>query len=278
MEIHRRKENKLRTKQRTKLLSTATCMVLCWVCVTFLMFYILVNTLRMMVREVILLTLMHLRWIIQKKTTQRGAFQEVMNHAVVGKSQNLLHDVTEFSTDNVSHLKQEAQRSHIDVSIPHSAHASSLSIAENKTAKLVTTLNRVQGNNDIALMFQEMDTLVSTPVKRSKRREDTVDEDSSTRAERLKAKRYLDSSGMSTYKSFLSFSDDKIVFSITSLGISLGSEVDKGLENIKVLEHNRVLEASKTELNKDKQECSDEDDARETDSDLGLDQVQFNIS
>jgi hypothetical protein len=83
-----------------------------------------------------------------------------------------------------------------------------------------------------------MDTIVSTPVKRSKRRESSVDEDSSTKAERLKVKRNLDSPGMYNSKSFLSFFDDKIVSSITSLGISLGNEVDKGLENIKVLEHN----------------------------------------
>jgi hypothetical protein len=62
------------------------------------------------------------------------------------------------------------------------------------------------------------------------------------------------------------------VTGITSLGISLGNEVDKGLENIKNLEHNRLLEASKTDLNKDKQDCSDEDDASESDSDIDLDQ------
>jgi hypothetical protein len=162
---------------------------------------------------------------------------------------SLLYDVPEFSTGNSSYSKQKTQGSHIDTSIPHSVHVSSLSIAENKTAKSVTTLNRVQGNKDSAVMFQEMDTF--TPVKRSKRREGSIDEDSSTRAERLKAKRNLDSPGMST-KSFLSFSDDKIVSSITSLGISLGNEVDQGLEDIKNLEHNRLLEASKIDLNKDK--------------------------
>jgi hypothetical protein len=62
------------------------------------------------------------------------------------------------------------------------------------------------------------------------------------------------------------------VSSINSLGISLGNEVDNGLENIKTLDLNSLLEASKTKLNKDKQECSNEDDASETDSDLDLDQ------
>jgi midasin (ATPase involved in ribosome maturation) len=70
----------------------------------------------------------------------------------------------------------------------------------------------------------------------------------------------------------LSFSDDRIVSSITSLGISLGSEVDKGLDNIKSLEQNRLLEASKTELDKDNHESSDEDDASEADCDLDLNQ------
>jgi hypothetical protein len=121
-----------------------------------------------------------------------------------------------------------------------------------------------------------MDTIVSTPVKRSKRRESSVDEDSSTKAERLKVKRNLDSPGMYNSKSFLSFFDDKIVSSITSLGISLGNEVDKGLENIKVLEHNWLLDASKTQTTIDKEGSSDEKDASETDSDMGLDQNAIN--
>jgi hypothetical protein len=49
-----------------------------------------------------------------------------------------------------------------------------------------------------------------TPIKRSKRRERLVDEDSSSRAERLKAKRNLDALGMSMAKSFLLFSNEKL--------------------------------------------------------------------
>jgi hypothetical protein len=49
-----------------------------------------------------------------------------------------------------------------------------------------------------------------TPVKRSKRREGSVDEDLSSRAERLKAKRNLDALGMSMAKSFLLFSNEKL--------------------------------------------------------------------
>jgi hypothetical protein len=48
-----------------------------------------------------------------------------------------------------------------------------------------------QGNNDIEAIVQEMDTPVSTPVRSTKRRENSVDEDSSTRAESLKAKKNL---------------------------------------------------------------------------------------
>jgi hypothetical protein len=205
-----------------------------------------------------------------KAFAQTGTGQYGMSHVVSGKPQSLLYEVPEFSTGNSSYSNQKTKGPHIETSILHSVHASSLPIIENTAAKSVTTLTRVQGNKDNATMFQELDTF--TPVKRSKRREGSVDEDSSTRAERLKAKRNLDPPGMSTSKSFLSFSDDKIVTGITSLGISLGNEVDKGLENIKNLEHNRLLEASKTDLNKDKQDCSDEDDASESDSDIDLDQ------
>jgi hypothetical protein len=56
-------------------------------------------------------------------------------------------------------------------------------------------------------------------VKRSKRREGSVDEDTSASAERLKAKKNLDDPGTSKSKSFLSFSDSKIVNNIASLGV-----------------------------------------------------------
>jgi hypothetical protein len=86
--------------------------------------------------------------------------------------------------------------------------------------------------------YKNSDIPLITPVKRSKRREDSVDEDSSTRAERLKAKKNVDPLGMSEVKSFLSFPNARIRSTITSLGISLGNDVEKGIDNIKELEYN----------------------------------------
>jgi hypothetical protein len=86
-----------------------------------------------------------------------------------------------------------------------------------------------------------------TPVKRSKRREGSIDEDSSSRAERLKAKKNLDVPGMSQVNSFLSFPNEKIKSSFRTLGISAGIDVDKGINNIKDLEYQRLLEVPKVE-------------------------------
>jgi hypothetical protein len=110
---------------------------------------------------------------------------------------------------------------------------------------------------------------VITHIKRSKRRENVVDEDSTTRAERIKAKKNLDDTGTSTNKSFLSFSNERLVSSITSLGISLGKEVEKGVENIRELEQNRLLEGSKSKPKKMEQEISDDEDVSDMDGDLG---------
>jgi hypothetical protein len=86
-----------------------------------------------------------------------------------------------------------------------------------------------------------------TPVKRSKRREGSVDEDLSSRAERLKAKRNLDALGMSMAKSFLLFSNEKIKSSFRSLGISDETNIDRGIDNIKNLEYQRFLETPQQE-------------------------------
>jgi hypothetical protein len=69
----------------------------------------------------------------------------------------------------------------------------------------------------------ELETSWSTPIKRSKRREGSMDEDSSTRAQRLKAIKNLDAPGMTKSKSFLAFSNAKIRSTIRSLGIASGS-------------------------------------------------------
>jgi hypothetical protein len=66
------------------------------------------------------------------------------------------------------------------------------------------------------------------PIKRSKRRENSVDEDSSARAEILKAKRNMDE----TSKSFLAFSDTQIASNITTLGVSLAINITKSVESM----------------------------------------------
>jgi hypothetical protein len=113
---------------------------------------------------------------------------------------------------------------------------------------------------------------VITHIKRSKRRENVVDEDSTTRAERIKAKKNLDDTGTSANKLFLSFSNERLVSSITSLGISLGREVEKGVENIRELEQNRSLEGSKSKPTKMEKEISDDEDVSDMDSYLVSDQ------
>jgi hypothetical protein len=81
-----------------------------------------------------------------------------------------------------------------------------------------------------------------TPIKRSKRREGSVDEDSSSRAECLKAKRNLDAPGMSMARSFLSSPNEKIKSSFRSLGIPDETNIYRGIDNIKDLEYQRFLE------------------------------------
>jgi hypothetical protein len=99
----------------------------------------------------------------------------------------------------------------------------------------------VMGNNH---ELPELAMSLNTPVKRSKRREGSVDEDSSTRVQRLMAKRNLDAPGMLENKSFLSFPNAKIKSTITSLDIDCSStrDIDAGIDKIKELELKRLLE------------------------------------
>jgi hypothetical protein len=60
--------------------------------------------------------------------------------------------------------------------------------------------------------------------------------------ERLEAKRNLDVPGMSMAKSFLLFLNEKIKSFLMSLGISDGTNIDRGIDNIKDLEYQRFLE------------------------------------
>jgi hypothetical protein len=103
---------------------------------------------------------------------------------------------------------------------------------------------KVDGVVDNNHEIQKLLMALNTPVKRSKRREGSVDEDSSTRAQSLMAKRNLDAPGMSVNKSFLSFPNAKIKSSITSLGIDCSNtrDIDAGIDNMKELEFKRLLE------------------------------------
>jgi hypothetical protein len=129
------------------------------------------------------------------------------------------------------------QELHTQEHVRNADHAMTTLQAELKSQEVYGEVqpheNRAQDSK-----IQELDIPLITPVKRSKRREDSVDEDSSTRAERLKAKKNVDPLGMSEVKSFLSFPNARIRSTITSLGISLGNDVEKGIDNITELEYN----------------------------------------
>jgi hypothetical protein len=73
----------------------------------------------------------------------------------------------------------------------------------------------------------------------------------------------------SSTKSFLSFSDSKLAINILNLGISLGDKVDKSMENIKLLEQDRLAEASNKEHKQSITRNTEEDDiSSEKDSDF----------
>jgi hypothetical protein len=90
-------------------------------------------------------------------------------------------------------------------------------------------------------------TPVGSVLKGSKRREGSSDEDSSARAERLKAKRNLDGSVTLHSNSFLAFSDCKVEKNIATLVVSLGNNVASTIACLKESELNRLVQASSTE-------------------------------
>jgi hypothetical protein len=119
---------------------------------------------------------------------------------------------------------------------------------------------------------------LSTPV-RSKRREGTVDEDSSIRAQRLKAKKKLDEPGMLEAKCSLSFSATKIKSNFSSLGIdcSNNKNIDVGIENIKELEYMRLLEGPKARATKESLDSTDDEVFSDIGSDFGFDHKAIKI-
>jgi hypothetical protein len=114
-------------------------------------------------------------------------------------------------------------------------------------------------NLNKAKQGQELETGWSTHVKRRKRREGSVDEDSSTRAQRLKAIKNLDAPGTSETKSFLSFPNAKIRSTIISLCIASRSNLDQGIDLIKKTECSRLLEAPNLGAVPEAQDRLDED-------------------
>jgi hypothetical protein len=115
------------------------------------------------------------------------------------------------------------------------------------------------GNKGNEGTLDELETRAAKIVKRGKHREDSVDEDSSARAERLKAKKNLDGPDTLNLKSFLAFSDSKVVNNIATLRVSIGKDKGKGIAGTKELEHNRLLQASNSEP-KHKDTCQLYDD------------------
>jgi hypothetical protein len=116
-----------------------------------------------------------------------------------------------------------------------------------------------------------LENTIALAVKRSKRRGGSVDEDSSVRAERLKAKKNLDDPGRSKTKSFLSFSDSKIVSNIAMLGVSIGKDIGKNIEDMKETELDRLLQASYNTPNQEDMSQNVDDETSEAESDVGLD-------
>jgi hypothetical protein len=122
-------------------------------------------------------------------------------------------------------------------------------------------------------VMQKLVIPLNTTVKRSKRREGSVDEDSSIRAQRLKAKKNLDEPGMSDAKSFLSLSNTKIKSNISSLCIdcSNNKDLDVGIDNIKELEYMRLLDGPKAGTTKEILDSTDDEIFSDKGSEFGFD-------
>jgi hypothetical protein len=88
---------------------------------------------------------------------------------------------------------------------------------------------------------------------------------------RLKAKKNLDDPGRSKTKSFLSFSDSKIVSNIAMLGVSIGKDIGKNIEDMKETELDRLLQASYNTPNQEDMSQNVDDETSEAGSDVGLD-------
>jgi hypothetical protein len=140
--------------------------------------------------------------------------------------------------------------------------------------ELQYTLQKDEENRVTNRTIEDLIGFTPMPLKRSKRRENSVDENTSERAERLKAVKNLDCPGTSKCKSFLSYSDSclsSISSTIDRLGVPLRRDIDHSVNHIKQIEFERLHQAAIDKqvsnfLDSDNElDCSD-------DSDFELDQ------
>jgi hypothetical protein len=133
------------------------------------------------------------------------------------------------------------------------------------------TLQQDEKTRDAGHALEDLTGFTPMPLKRSKRRENSVDENTSERAERLKAIKNLDCPSTSKYKSFLSLSDECISSTIDRLGVSLGRDGYQNINQIKKIEFDRIQQAA---IDKQIQNTKDSDTELDfsDDSDFELDQ------
>ena len=119
-----------------------------------------------------------------------------------------------------------------------------------KDTRVVQDVGEVTPQNTIAAGSSQF-----TPLRRSKRREATADEDSIERASRLVAKRNLEvDEGKHYSNSILSFSNEHISDNIQNIGISIGK--DANAVNSSVL-HLKKVEKDRFKLPSTTQNCQD---------------------
>jgi hypothetical protein len=93
------------------------------------------------------------------------------------------------------------------------------------------------------------------PLRRSKRREGTTDEDSTTRASKLVAKRNLEADEGKLYNnSFLSFSDEHISDKVKNIGISIGKDTNSVQSSVVLMKN---IEKDRFKLPSVDQTCQD---------------------
>jgi hypothetical protein len=123
---------------------------------------------------------------------------------------NVGHD--KFNGANIQLVGAEPSNSYMNFSQEgSSSYCAEQSKHLSCTIAEYTTTKKVEGKRDEEILAEFIGS-PPEPVKRSKRREQSVDEDSNARAGRLKVKKNLDDQGMP--KSFLSFSDSKIALKL----------------------------------------------------------------